>query len=290
MVISNFILKIIALIFMTIDHVGVFLPSSPLQFTFRVLGKIALPIFIYTTLEGCKKTKDIKKYMLRLGVMSILMYIAIVIAQLVFYFNNGYLLVFQNIFFTLLNLVFIYYLFFVNKNKNKRRMVILPILIFIGSYIFFLLRINGISEFISSIFVDGLTTMYGLEAPIMFVGALLGIYIYEYIVRKRLNNDETLVTEFLCSKKAQLSRNIIMCLSIALVSLIMYSFTYENIPSFTFGNTCVYNTYFIICFPFILLYNGKRGFNNKIVNGAFYLYYPLHIGIIALIFILIGGF
>lgn len=290
MVISNFILKIIALIFMTIDHVGVFLPSSPLQFTFRVLGKIALPIFIYTTLEGCKKTKDIKKYMLRLGVMSILMYIAIVIAQLVLYFNNGYLLVFQNIFFTLLNLVFIYYLFFVNKNKNKRRMVILPILIFIGSYIFFLLRINGISEFISSIFVDGLTTMYGLEAPIMFVGALLGIYIYEEIVRKRLNNDETLVTEFLCSKKAQLSRNIIMCLSIALVSLIMYSFTYENIPSFTFGNTCVYNTYFIICFPFILLYNGKRGFNNKIVNGAFYLYYPLHIGIIALIFILIGGF
>lgn len=290
MVISNFILKIIALIFMTIDHVGVFLPSSPLQFTFRVLGKIALPIFIYTTLEGCKKTKDIKKYMLRLGVMSILMYIAIVIAQLVLYFNNGYLLVFQNIFFTLLNLVFIYYLFFVNKNKNKRRMVILPILIFIGSYIFFLLRINGISEFISSIFVDGLTTMYGLEAPIMFVGALLGIYIYEEIVRKRLNNDETLVNEFLCSKKAQLSRNIIMCLSIALVSLIMYSFTYENIPSFTFGNTCIYNTYFIICFPFILLYNGKRGFNNKIVNGAFYLYYPLHIGIIALIFILIGGF
>lgn len=290
MVISNFILKIIALIFMTIDHVGVFLPSSPLQFTFRVLGKIALPIFIYTTLEGCKKTKDIKKYMLRLGVMSILMYIAIVIAQLVLYFNNGYLLVFQNIFFTLLNLVFIYYLFFVNKNKNKRRMVILPILIFIGSYTFFLLRINGISEFISSIFVDGLTTMYALEAPIMFVGALLGIYIYEEIVRKRLNNDETLVNEFLCSKKAQLSRNIIMCLSIALVSLIMYSFTYENIPSFTFGNTCVYNTYFIICFPFILLYNGKRGFNNKIVNGAFYLYYPLHIGIIALIFILIGGF
>ena len=290
MVISNFILKIIALIFMTIDHVGVFLPSSPLQFTFRVLGKIALPIFIYTTLEGCKKTKDIKKYMLRLGVMSIFMYIAIVIAQLVLYFNNGYLLVFQNIFFTLLNLVFIYYLFFVNTNKNKRRMVILPILIFIGSYIFFLLRINGISEFISSIFVDGLTTMYALEAPIMFVGALLGIYIYEEIVRKRLNNDETLVNEFLCSKKAQLSRNIIMCLSIALVSLIMYSFTYENIPSFTFGNTCIYNTYFIICFPFILLYNGKRGFNNKIVNGAFYLYYPLHIGIIALIFILIGGF
>ena len=275
---------------MTIDHVGVFLPSSPLQFTFRVLGKIALPIFIYTTLEGCKKTKDIKKYMLRLGVMSIFMYIAIVIAQLVLYFNNGYLLVFQNIFFTLLNLVFVYYLFFVNKNKNKRRMVILPILIFIGSYIFFLLRINRISEFISSIFVDGLTTMYGLEAPIMFVGALLGIYIYEEIVRKRLNNDETLVNEFLCSKKAQLSRNIIMCLSIALVSLIMYSFTYENIPSFTFGNTCIYNTYFIICFPFILLYNGKRGFNNKIVNGAFYLYYPLHIGIIALIFILIGGF
>ena len=290
MVISNFILKIIALIFMTIDHVGVFLPSSPLQFTFRVLGKIALPIFIYTTLEGCKKTKDIKKYMLRLGVMSIFMYIAIVIAQLVLYFNNGYLLVFLNIFFTLLNLVFIYYLFFVNKNKNKRWMVILPILIFIGSYIFFLLRINGISEFISSIFVDGLTTMYALEAPIMFVGALLGIYIYEFIVKKRLNNDETLVNEFLCSKKAQLSRNIIMCLSIALVSLIMYSFTYENIPSFTFGNTCIYNTYFIICFPFILLYNGKRGFNNKIVNGAFYLYYPLHIGIIALIFILIGGF
>lgn len=290
MVISNFILKIIAVIFMTIDHIGVFLPSSPLQFAFRVLGRIALPIFIYTTIEGCKKTRDIKKYMLRLGVMSLFMYIATTIAQLVLYFNFHYLLVFQNIFFTLLNLVFIYYLFFVNKNKNKRFLVTLPILIFIGSFIFLLLRTNGMNEFISSIFVDGLTTMYALEAPLMFIIALIGIYIYELTIKKRLNNDNELINEFMNSKKAQLSKNIIMCISIAIVSLVMYLMTYENIPSFSFGNSCVYNTYFIICFPFILLYNGKKGFNNKYVNGAFYLYYPLHIGIIAMIFMLIGGF
>ncbi len=290
MIISNFILKIIALIFMTIDHVGVFLPYSTLQTVFRILGRIALPIFIYTTLEGCRKTKDIKKYMLRLGFMSILMYIAITGAQLVLYFTNGKVMIFQNMFFTFLNLVFIYYLFMVNKNKYKRFMVIIPILIFIGSYTFYLARSNGFDEFVSTIFLDGFTTMYSLEASIMFVIVLVGIYIYEKIVKKRLDNDKNLINEFLNSKKAQLSRNLIMTLAIMAVSLIMYAMTYENIASFTFGNVIVYNTYFIISFPFILMYSGKRGYSNKYINGAFYLYYPLHIGIITLIFTLIGGF
>lgn len=53
-------LKIIALITMTLDHVGVQLfPECQIL---RIIGRIAFPIFAYMIAEGCKYTKDRKRY------------------------------------------------------------------------------------------------------------------------------------------------------------------------------------------------------------------------------------
>lgn len=57
-------LKIIAMITMTCDHVGMQL--FPQLLWLRMIGRLALPIFAYMIAEGCRYTRDRKKYLLRL--------------------------------------------------------------------------------------------------------------------------------------------------------------------------------------------------------------------------------
>lgn len=57
-------LKIVAFLTMTIDHVGyLFFPSD---YLWRVVGRIAFPLFAYCFVLGFIYTKDIKKYFIRL--------------------------------------------------------------------------------------------------------------------------------------------------------------------------------------------------------------------------------
>lgn len=59
-VLSGNALKILAAIFMTIDHIGVILfPQSAIL---RILGRLALPIFAFMIAEGCKYTRNRRKY------------------------------------------------------------------------------------------------------------------------------------------------------------------------------------------------------------------------------------
>lgn len=62
-------LKILALITMTIDHIGLILLDN--YQPFRIIGRIAFPIFAYMIAEGCKYTKNKKKYFLLIFLLSI---------------------------------------------------------------------------------------------------------------------------------------------------------------------------------------------------------------------------
>lgn len=63
-------LKIIAIISMTVDHVGsAFFPQYPV---FRWIGRLAFPIFCYCMTVGMLYTRDIKKYLIRLAVFAFL--------------------------------------------------------------------------------------------------------------------------------------------------------------------------------------------------------------------------
>lgn len=58
------LLKILAIFFMIIDHIGaVFFPSME---EFRMLGRLALPLFCWCLVLGADYTKNIYKYLLRL--------------------------------------------------------------------------------------------------------------------------------------------------------------------------------------------------------------------------------
>jgi hypothetical protein len=67
---STLVLKIIALIAMTIDHTGkVLLTNSDLC---NIIGRVSFPIFAFLLVEGYHRTKSVKKYLLRLFVVAVI--------------------------------------------------------------------------------------------------------------------------------------------------------------------------------------------------------------------------
>lgn len=61
---SSFILKILALFFMIVDHIGfIFFPG---EIIFRTIGRLALPLFAYQMAVGFSHTKNKKKHILKL--------------------------------------------------------------------------------------------------------------------------------------------------------------------------------------------------------------------------------
>lgn len=66
-------LKIIALICMTFDHVGKeFFPNL---LWMQIIGRIAFPVFSFMIAEGCRYTKNRKRYLLILGIMALVLQI-----------------------------------------------------------------------------------------------------------------------------------------------------------------------------------------------------------------------
>ena len=93
---NSFQLKCIAVITMIIDHTGAVL--FPGELVFRYIGRISFPIFCFLLVEGFFHTRDMRKYMLRLGVFAVLSEIPYDLAF------RGTMLEFshQNVFFSLL--------------------------------------------------------------------------------------------------------------------------------------------------------------------------------------------
>lgn len=62
--------EIIAMVTMLIDHIGcVFFPN---EIWLRIIGRIAMPIYLYGIVQGCKYTSNYKKYLLRLVILAVI--------------------------------------------------------------------------------------------------------------------------------------------------------------------------------------------------------------------------
>ena len=71
-------LKVIALIAMTIDHIGMQIFKE--YRIFRIIGRIAFPIFAYMIAEGCRYTKSKKKYLQAVAISATVCQVAYFLA------------------------------------------------------------------------------------------------------------------------------------------------------------------------------------------------------------------
>ncbi|MDD2447133.1 MAG: TraX family protein [Tissierellia bacterium] len=114
-----FTLKIIALISMMIDHYGAIFHDN--IDIYRIIGRIAFPIYCFLLVEGYLHTKDVKKYAIRLLIFALISEIPFDLAfygMLSFYH--------QNVFFTLfIGLVTIHLLDNPNKYKYRKGLIYL---------------------------------------------------------------------------------------------------------------------------------------------------------------------
>ena len=220
---SSLILKIIAMIFMTIDHAGVVLFDNNDILIF--FGRIAFPLYGFLLVEGYTHTKNKLKYFI---LILSLAFISEVIYDKVFYDYFIYLGN-QNILFTLSIALICMYIYESNSRSLIGKIISILIVIYISI----------LSEFL---FVD-----YG------FLGISL---IFSYYLIRNLKNKKIFY--------------VLVTVIYLLLRILIYGF---NIVSLGV----------LLSIIPILLYNGNKGYNLKIIKYIFYIYYPLHLIILLIL-------
>ena len=192
---SNNQLKILAIITMFIDHFG--LQLFPQILIFRIIGRIALPIFAYMIAEGCFYTKNRLKYLLQLLILGLG-------CQIVFFFVSGSL--YQGILLTFcLSIISIYAIDYFIKKKN------------IISFILSFLTISAVI-FISAI-LPIIIKKSGFEFDYGVIGVFLPVAIY-YFKDKIIKL--LVLSLFICLLSLQFG-NIMLYSFIAIPFLLLYN-------------------------------------------------------------------
>lgn len=113
---NSSVFKVLACIIMLIDHVGaVFFPKLII---FRIIGRLAFPIFAYFIAEGYRKTKDITDYLGRLFIFAL-------VSQLPFMYAFNSQSLYLNVFFTLA--AGLYALYIYDKHKKIYMVILIAI-------------------------------------------------------------------------------------------------------------------------------------------------------------------
>lgn len=254
--ISSLNIKIIALVFMLIDHVNTYFGHElGLPKWFHWLGRFVAPVFLYFLMEGFKYTKSRKKYLSRLLLASMVMHLINIIKNI---FTKGYINPYTkefdafgimsgyNIFWTL----FLFMCLFVMLEKLKNntglevKKWIVPIILILPFILF-------------------------AEGGLQLLPIALACYFF--------NND---------AKKVSV---VIFTWSLFLLAKTLFSyFTGGNEVMSLYQNLTFSSDFLMMTsIPFILAYNGKKGGNNKKwEKNLFYIFYPLHLVIIYIITIL----
>ena len=272
---SSFWIRIIALLTMTIDHVGVFLDFSN-YYILRVIGRLALPLFVFLTVEGALKTHNKRNYFLRM--LYIFLGVAVVLVCLTHFggifqevaFTSG------NIFLDLL-LVLLSVWILESENKKIKPLILLPVLYSIFSYT--VIKLEGCGcDGLYMWFYPPIRMQYGFYSILLG----LGFYYATKLTPKFVNKYYPINIED--ENFNRVINNIFSVIVLVFASIILM------LVNMAFGDKYYMmldgiQTYAIISSVFILLYNGKKGYSSKWFRIAYYLYYPLHIGIISLFFL-----
>lgn len=265
-ILDNFSLKIIAIILMTIDHIGLFFIPEP-TFAYeilRIIGRLAMPIFCFLSTQGALKSHKPIIYAIRLLIVGVLIDACMVIYDRNMYYGNAL---------TSLSLG-VFAVYFLNKRNLLSLVSIIPLSILaLSSFSFFPIRMD-----------DGLLS--ALLFVSFFLAQLVAEKYAEYVGKSSGFSDETI--QLYKANYLQSKINILACIFMLTSYLILMLIDMYQLNQYPVENTLSFaiQSYGVLSAVFILLYNGKLGYSNKILKYSFYIYYPLHI----LIFYIISYF
>lgn len=211
------VLKLIACLSMFIDHLGAVCFSEMMGF--RIIGRLAFPIYCFLLVEGAVHTHDMKKYILRMGIFALISEIPF---DLAFYHRLVYT-GHQNVFFTLgLGLLAIWFL------EHPIEQLDIPDVLY---KLLVIIAAGLIAEFFN--------TDYG------FTGIAV-ICVFYYL-----------------RGQPQLKYPIAAILLAAMGGVEVYA---------------------VLALIPILLYNGQRGRQTKVMQYGFYIFYPAHLLLLAVLY------
>lgn len=255
------LLKLIALICMLIDHIGEFIPQSPIWF--RYIGRISAPLFFYCSAWGFHYTHNRKQYLIRLYLLGIGMGLGNALLSCTI--GNGIALN-NNIFTTLF--IGCLTVFIIEAAKTLRNKILFLSIFVLQQVLSFFLCL-----FLQDIIpapknLDQFMLLYDLgsifASSVYTEGCIFFVFFYTIIY-------------FLKESPAKLSI-FTAVFSFTLHALIIR--TYHLPISYTLVPFSKFQWIMVFTIPFFFLYNGNRGKN---IKWFFYIFYPLHIWLLYLI-------
>lgn len=235
---STFTLKMVALIMMLIDHIGLYFPGTPVWFGW--IGRGAYPLFLFCMVWGYHYTGNRKRYLLRLYLMSLFMtFFGYFIDH---WFTADIRYGYHNIFLSLFLVGVLISTIELFEKDRKKGGILLGVIFFVQIMYYLLQSIFPYLRSFSGDTVTGVIPNLALnEYGFEFIA--LGVAMY-----------------FLREKKD--------FLTVAYLLFCISQFSAEMLFSGTAEQWCM-----VIALPFMLCYNHKKGPGMKYF---FYIFYPAH--------------
>ena len=284
---DGFILKILAMIFMTLDHVGLFLlqrnPGDTAGTVLRIIGRLAFPLYAFFIAEGMRHTHNRAMYVLRMGIM----WSVITIAETIFVYalqqryspNTLSPEPFTDLFFSML------VLWCLLLPGWKKSLAILPFAPMVLSFVVDVYeRMNMVTI---EWFPYYLRFGYGLYGLLMILLFYIAPWIVKKLYRSRVEEIGMSMEEFEESVEYRRQTNLVsiggLIISVVLFWAIGYigrGIDYAPFDVYYLGM----GSYALIAGVLLYFYSGKRGHNSLVFRIISYCYFPLHLVILFLIF------
>lgn len=234
---STIALKLIACVTMLIDHLG-------FQYgimSFRAIGRIAFPIFVYLICNGYRHTSNKGRYALRLAIFA-------VISQVPFS-------------------LFCYGILW-QEHGNVMFTLLMALLCIWSAEELGALRKLRVVAFFPAIAVCALYHWKIMSSDYGTTGILMAL-VFFYLDGKTLGRRLAVVL----GMSAVVFYDYLLSLLIGLAKLVLESgFSVMNLSKWD-----LYQAFSLLALIFIFSYNGKKGMGSgKLLQYSFYLFYPLH--------------
>lgn len=298
-------LKILALIFMTIDHIGEFIPDMPIWF--RWIGRMSAPIFFFCAAEGICHSSDKKQYLKRLWKMSLFMVLieAVLPPLAEIYFGIKAIDLSNNIFLSIFLGTLLVYLLEQSKDDKAKRIkyisfyagyqaVLLILVIVWEQFDTILAPLNSIPVLCDAeriiftalgafIFMEGniiLTSAIVLfylcrnnkQRLVVWYSAYCAVYFAVFVFQLPLKAINFMIRLGVPNPCIVIARNIGQIFGLQTV------FSAGDLTNSLLNVN--YQWMMIFALPFLLTYNGKKG---KGLKKFFYIYYPVHLAVLCVL-------